>query len=118
MTDAPRRPTNALAAVVLYEAGRGNLQPLIGRPLSRSPLTDGERKYLADFLDQRDSLRGAAYLRRIERAMIRSRVEGLIAEGEKPEAAVAFVMKERGLKRSTVYEARKASHLIALGRKS
>jgi hypothetical protein len=118
MTDARRRPSDALGVVVLYEARRGNLQPLIGRILARAPLTDGERKFLAAFLDQHDGRRGAAYLRRVERALIRSRVEGLIAEGKKPEAAVAIVMEERGLKRSTVYEARKASHLIALGRKS
>jgi hypothetical protein len=111
-----RRLSDALGAAASYEAERGNLQPLIGRVLTaRFPLTDGEREFLATLLRRHDGRRGAAHLRRIERALIRSRVKGLIAEGMKCEAAVRVVMAERKLKRSTVFEALKASRLITIG---
>jgi hypothetical protein len=107
-----RRIFERLGAIALREAECGNLQPLIGRILSKEPLTDGEREFVAIFLDQHDGRRGAAYLRRIERALIRGRVEGLRAEGMKLEAAVALVMRERGLSRATVFKALNAPQTI------
>ena len=94
-----------LGARSLREAKRGNLQPLMGRLLGKEPLTDGEREFLAQFLDKHDGWRGRELLRRIEWGLMRMRFERLRTEGEKYEAAIRKIMAERNVKRSTVCKA-------------
>ena len=85
----PRKNT-ILAAHALHEARAGHVRPLIGRISSGAQLTNGEREFMAAALERLDGPRGKAELRRIEKALVSLRVEGLIEEeGFSTEAAVA-----------------------------
>lgn len=86
----------------MREALAGNVWPLIGRVLSvpNDYLSNDERNFLRALLEANNGGRGKIELRRIEKALVRLRVEGLM-KGEdgalrmKYEAAVTQVMRER-----------------------
>jgi hypothetical protein len=98
------------AAYVLREAKLGHTAPLAGYlrfcagwPGGR-PLPPELSEYLAERLERFDGKPGKAEFKRIEKELIRQQVNGLVeGEGLEKEAAVAEVMRWRGLSRSKVY---------------
>lgn len=97
------------ATHAIKEALAGHLAPLIGRFRSGVPLTSEERQFIAAALEQLEGKRGKAEMRRLEKELVRWRVEGLQAEGWKLEAAVRQEKEKRGYSRSFVFDAMKAA---------
>jgi hypothetical protein len=98
-----------LAAQVLREAKLGDTRNLADYLRAGYPVTPEHREFLAELLKRSDGKRGRAALRRQEKRLIALQVEGLIEEDLKTDAAVAEVMKLRGVSRATVYAALRES---------
>ena len=112
MAKPTRKALELLGKHAVREATAGNVWPLIGRVgmVPDSYLAKDERSFLCIMLEANDGRRGKAEIRRIEKLLVSSRVEGLVAgEGGEPsmkkEAAVKQVgsERERGRSRSSVF---------------
>ena len=97
-----------IAEFALRDARAGHFAPLIGRVRSAAPLLPEERQFIAEALHRLDGRRGKAELRKIEKALIAQRVDGLVEEGKTTDDAVRQVERERKRKRATIYAALKA----------
>ena len=111
MAKPTRKALELLGKHAVREATAGNVWPLIGRVgmVPDSYLSKDERSFLCIMLEANDGRRGKAEIRRIEKLLVSSRVEGLVAgeggERWKKEAAVKQVgsERERGRSRSSVF---------------
>jgi hypothetical protein len=107
---SPKERASLARGDAVRKAEAGNMWPMIGRVLSDPHLSDDEREYLRRLLEGNDGRRGKAEIRRIEKALVRLRVESLVAgyDGSprmKKAAAIRQVMRERGRSRSFVFTA-------------
>jgi hypothetical protein len=105
-----------LARNAAHEAKAGNVWPLMGRVggVPDDYLSPDERKFLCDLLEKNDGPRGKAEIKRIEKFLIRSQVEGLAPKkyskrSKNLKAAVSEVMSDRDRSRSFIFEALKES---------
>lgn len=111
-----RSHPNWLSDMALTEAQRGDPGHLIARLktlLDRQntgdgALSQGEIDFIIAALEAKTGKRGRDKLRKVERALIKLQVEGLIDDGFSMKQAVANVINSRRVSRRTVYNALKA----------
>jgi len=104
---------NWLSEMALREARRGDPDHLIARLkvlLDRhndgdGALGQGEIDFIIEALEAKTGKYGRAKLRKIERALIKLQVEGLMDDGFTLKQAIANVINNRKVSRRTVYSA-------------
>ena len=104
-----------LARNAAHEAKAGNVWPLMGRVggVPDDYLSPDERKFLCDLLEKNDGPRGKAEIKRIEKILICSQVEGLApkkySKSRNLKSALSEVMSVTGRSRGYIFGVLKES---------